>query len=150
VRGGYAPGEVEGRVRSDHGNDNRKCDQAVIVGTGEGLSWNEGCQTALSSKGRVQSGLSAQLRLELDGSPEEALPAPDRKMKKKNLYQLSSGRADLDGLSGATGDLAPAFVYSHIWPKAGQIWGTPVRGDETSAELFLVSNLAGDRPQWLP
>ena len=36
MRGGYAPGEVEGRVRSDHGNDNRKCDQTVIVGTGEG------------------------------------------------------------------------------------------------------------------
>jgi hypothetical protein len=53
MRGGYAPGKVEGRVRGYHGNDNREGNQTVIVGTNEDLRWNECCQTALSARGWV-------------------------------------------------------------------------------------------------
>ena len=34
----------------------------------------------------------------------------------------------------ASGTFAPASVNSHIWPKAGQIWGTLLRDRERSLQ----------------
>ena len=72
TRGRYASAEIERSVRCDHCNQNGQRNQTVIISTDESLRWNERCHTALSLRSKVQSGLSAGVRVRLDLRPGKA------------------------------------------------------------------------------